>query len=377
MSKQLIRSSKPIFPKEDINQLLLDVREVLEDGQFRNGKNVNMFEKMVAQYVGVGNTVAFDSDSSAYETVLRYFGVEGGEVVVCTNSFVSVPNSVVSVGGKVVFADICENTLSMDPESLRQNISPKTRGVIVTHIAGFPNPDLKSILEICREHDLFLVEDATHAIGATVNGQKAGSFGDAAVFAFTPTKVLTTGEGGMLVSNNAELGEFAKRFSFYGSGVGKTNFIDLGRHMVLPEISAILGIYQLKRLEEFVARRNEIAKSYDEALEKIDVAQTVKCPAGYRSSYYKYPLILDGKLDKAEFTRMLFQDFGVETGNIFYPPCHLQAVYKKLGAFSYGNLLVAERVLSRTITLPMHVGLTDEDVEYVLDKVKFLACKLS
>jgi perosamine synthetase len=376
MSK-LIRSSRPIFPKEDINQLLLDVGEVLEDGQFRNGKNVSLFERMVAQYVGVKSAVAFDSDSSAYETVLRYFGVSGGEVVVCTNSFISVPNSVVSAGGKVVFADIGEETLSMDPESLMQNISANTRGVIVTHIAGFPNPDLKRIMEICKEHKLFLVEDATHAIGATVNGQKAGSFGDAAVFAFTPTKVLTTGEGGMLVTNNAELSEFAKRFSFYGSGVGKTNFVDLGRHMVLPEISAILGIYQLKRIEEFIARRNEIAESYNEALDKIGSVRTVKCPLGCRSSYYKYPLILDGKLDKYEFTKSLYQDFGVETGNIFYPPCHLQTVYKKLGAASYGSLLTSERVLFRTITLPMHVGLTDKDFDYVLDKVAFLARRVS
>jgi perosamine synthetase len=200
--------------------------------------------------------------------VLRYFGVEGSEVVVCTNSFVSVPNSVVAVGGKVVFADIRENTLSMDPESLRRNISPKTRGVIVTHIAGFPNPDLKEIVAVCKEHGLFLVEDATHAIGATFNGQMAGSFGDAAVFAFTPTKVMTTGEGGMLVSNNSELCEFAKRFSFSGSGAGKTNFVDLGRHMVLPEISAVLGICQLKRLEEFIARRNEIANATTKRLKK-------------------------------------------------------------------------------------------------------------
>ena len=232
---------------------------------------------MVAQYVGIKNAVAFDSDSSAYETVLRYFDVNGGEVVVCTNSFVSVPNSVVFAGGKVVFADIRAETLSMDPESLLQNISPNTRGVIVTHIAGFPNPDLKRIIEICREHRLFLIEDATHAIGATVNGQQAGTFGDAAVFAFTPTKVLTTGEGGMLVTNNAELSEFAKRYSFYGSGVGKTNFVDLGRHMVLPEISAILGIYQLKRIEEFIARRNKIAAVYNEAFDKISTMRTVKC----------------------------------------------------------------------------------------------------
>ena len=374
---KIIRSSKPIFPKEDLDQLMPEIRKVLEEGQFRNGKNVSIFEQIVAKYVGVKNAVAFDSDSSAYETILRYFDVNGGEVVVCTNSFISVPNSVVFAGGKVVFADIREETLSMNPESLLENISAKTRGVILTHIAGFPNPDLKKIIEICREHGLFLVEDATHAIGATVDGQQAGTFGDAAVFAFTPTKVLTTGEGGMLVTNNAALSEFAKRYSFYGSGVGKTNFVDLGRHMVLPEISAILGIYQVKRIEEFIARRNKIAAVYNEALDKIGTMRTVKCPSGWRSSYYKYPLILHEKLNKEEFTRLLLQDFGIETGNVFYPPCHLQTVYKKLGVASYGSLLTAEEVLSRTITLPMHVGLTDEDVDYVLHKVDFLNQKLS
>ena len=366
----LIRSSKPVFPKEDINPILQDIAKVIEEGQFRNGKKVKQFEEMVAKYVGVAGAVAFDSDSSAYETALHYFGVAGGEVVVCTNSFVSVPNSVVAVGGKVVFADIHADTLSMDPESLRQNLSPKTRGVIVTHISGFSNPNIEEIKSICKEHGLFLLEDATHAIGATVNGQKAGSFGDAAVFAFTPTKVMTTGEGGMLVSNNAELCEFAKRFSFYGSGGGKTNFVDLGRHMVLPEVSAVLGIYQLQRLDEFIDRRNVIAQKYDSVLAESDAFSTIKSPTGFRSSYYKYPLILDSKIDKAAFTKHLFEDFGVETGNIFYPPCHMQGVYKKLGAFTYADLKVAEQVLARTITLPMHVDLSNDDVDFVLDSVR-------
>jgi perosamine synthetase len=377
MSKELIRSSKPIFPQEDLNPILGDIRDVLESGQFRNGKNVAVFEMMVAQYVGVENAVAFDSDSSAYETVLRYFGAEDGEVVVCTNSFVSVPNSVVSVGGKVVFADIKADSLSMDPASLLKNISPRTKGVIVTHISGFPNPDLQTIQDICTERRLFLIEDATHSIGATVKGKKTGSFGDAGIFAFTPTKVLTTGEGGMLVSNNSELCEFSKKFSFYGSGSGKTNFVNLGRHMVLPEISAILGIYQLRRAEEFIARRNEIAKLYDDAFEEVEAVTTIKSPVGSRCSYYKYPLILSEKIDKAEFTRRLFEEFGVETGNIFYPPCHMQGVYKKLGAFSYDSLSTAERVLSRTITLPMHVGLSDADAQFVVEKVSLLVEKSS
>jgi perosamine synthetase len=370
---RLIRSSKPVFPAEDIDPILAQIREVIEQGQFRFAKNVPIFEQMVAQYIGIKNAVAFDSDSSAYETILRYFDVKGGEVVVCTNTFISVPNSVVFAGGKPVFADIRADTLSMDPDSLMKNITPKTRGIIVTHISGFPNPDLKKIVEICKEHQLFLIEDATHAIGATVNGQKAGTFGDAAVFAFTPTKVLTTGEGGMMITKNNELTEFAKRYSFYGSGLQKSTFANVGRHMVLPEISGILGIYQLKRLDEFIARRNQIAAFYDAAFSKIGSLQTVKCPSGWKSSYYKYPLILSDKINKAEFTRRLLQDYGIETGNVFYPPCHLQEVYQKLGVTSYGSLLTAEQVLARTITLPMHVGLTNEDVDYVVDKVTKLA----
>jgi dTDP-4-amino-4,6-dideoxygalactose transaminase len=369
----LIRSSKPVFPQEDIKRILQDIAEVLENGQFRFAENVKAFEDLAAKYLNVKGAVAFDSDSSAYETALRYFGAQEREVVVCTNSFISVPNSVVAVGAKPVFADIRSKSLSMDPESLKQNINPQTAGVIVTHISGFPNPDLQRIQAICRENSLFLIEDATHAIGATINGQKVGGFGDAAVYAFTPTKVITMGEGGMLSSNNTELCEFAKRFSFYGSGAGKTNFVDLGRHMVLPEISAILGIYQLRRLDEFIARRNEIAEQYNAAFDLHDAFSTVKSPVGFRSSYYKYPLIIDAKLDKASFTKHLIDDFGVETGNIFYPPCHMQGIYRKLGTCTYSDLSVAEEVLARTITLPMHVGLSDRDVAFVVESVKALA----
>jgi perosamine synthetase len=371
--RPLIRSSKPVFPPEDIRLILQDIAGVLEAGQFRNGKNLKLFEDTVASYTGVGGAVAFDSDSSAYETALRYFDVAGGEVVVCTNSFVSAPNSVVAAGGKVVFADIAADSLSMDLESLKQNISLNTKGVIVTHIAGFPNPHLKAIQQICKDKRLFLIEDATHAIGATVDDQKVGSFGDAAIYAFTPTKVITTGEGGMLVSNNLELCGFAERFRFYGSGTGKTNFVNLGRHMLLPELSALLGIYQLKRLDEFISRRNQIAEQYNAELEIPGSFTTIKCPEGFQSSYYKYPLILDSRVDKAAFTKRLFEDFGIETGNVFYPPCHMQGAYKKYGVSSYGGLSVAEQVLSRTITLPMHIGLSDDDVAYVIEKVKGLS----
>jgi perosamine synthetase len=368
MNDNLIRSSRPYFPKEDFNGIFADLAVILEDGRLRNGPNLKTFENMIAQYLGVKHSIALDSDSSALETALQYYNIKNREVVVCTNSFISIPNSVVYAGGEVVFADIKKDTLSMDPNDLKNKISQKTRGVIVTHIAGFPNPDLKEIQEICSQNHLFLIEDATHAIGATFNHQKIGSFGDAAVFAFTPTKVLTTGEGGMLVTNDSELAEYAKLYSYYGSGPGKTNFENLGRHMMMPEISAVLGVHQFKRVEEFLARRNQIADVYNSAFEQLGKVNIVKCPSGSRSSYYKYPLILNPETDKAPFIKALYTS-GVETGNVFYPPSHMQPVYKKRNVKGL-PLPVAEETLARTITLPMHAALSDSDVSAVVEAVK-------
>jgi len=362
MSEKIIRSSRPYFPKEDIDHLLVDIREALETGRLRNGKNLSEFERLFAEYIGVKNAIAFDSDGDALETALRFYGVEGREVVVCTNSFVSMPNSVVYAGGKVVFADIRAETLSMNPNSLRECITEKTVGVVVTHIAGFPNPDLKEIMEICDDRGLFLIEDATHAVGALYERKKVGTFGCAAVFAFTPTKVLTTGEGGMLVTNDAKLNEEARSFRFYGSGKGKTSFVNVGRHMMLPEVSAILGIYQLKRAEEFIAKRNEIADIYNKELGELDSLRTVQCASGSRCSYYKYPLTLSARVDKTKFTAKLDKEFGVETGNVFYPPCHMQAAYAgNEFAMRRVDLAVSEKTLAQTITLPMHVEMSLKD----------------
>ena len=368
--KRYIRSARPYFPEEDIDILLSDVRRALEEGRLRNGKNLQLFEHMFTEYIGVKDGVAFDSDGNALETALQYYNINDKEVIVCTNSFISIPNSVVYSGGRPVFADIKEDTLSMDPNSLLENISKNTCCVIVTHISGFPNPDLQTIREICEDNKLLLIEDATHAVGAKINGQKVGTFSDASIFAFTPTKVLTTGEGGFLATNDIKLSESARRLRYYGSGEGKTNFVNLGRHMMLPEISAILGIYQLKRVEEFIAKRNFIAEIYNEELSKIDSVKIIKCHPTNRCSYYKYPVILNDDIDKLKVTEILDREYGVETGTVFYPPCHLQPIYQNLKPNHFKRTLsVSERVLSKTITLPIHVAMNKKDALYVVESL--------
>ncbi len=168
----------------------------------------------------------------------------------------------------------------------------------------------------------------------------------------------------MLVTDNAEL---ARKYSYYGSGPGKTNFVNLGRHMMMPEISAILGIHQFKRIEEFITKRNEIADIYNKAFDEMIGVYRIKCPAGSRSSYYKYPLTLSSKVDKTKFVKSL-ENFEIETGNVFYPPCHQQAVYKLQGEEGLA-LPVSEKVLAQTVTMPMHVELSNADVLQVVESV--------
>ncbi|MGD6808998.1 MAG: DegT/DnrJ/EryC1/StrS family aminotransferase [Candidatus Bathyarchaeia archaeon] len=368
MADPFIRSSRPYFSKSDIEKILQEIKLVLMDGQLRNGKNLKLFQQKATDYLSIKNAIALDSDVSAFETALNYYQIKNKEVIVCTNSFISIPNSVLYAGGKVVFTDINKDTLAMDVKSLKQKISKNTCGVILTHIAGFPNPDLEEIKNVCNENGFFLIEDATHALGASVNGRKVGTFGDASVFAFTPTKVITTGEGGMLATNDDEMAEYAKLYSYYGSGPGKTNFERLGRHMLMPEISAIVGINQLSHADEFVKTRNQIAKAYNQAFAEIDGLSVIESPKGMYCSYYKYPLTLSKKLNKDLFAKNL-KTKGVETGTVFYPPCHMQPFYQKLNPDS-SHFSVAEDVLARTITLPMHSALSDVEVSTVIKSVQ-------
>lgn len=175
----------------------------------------------------------------------------------------------------------------------------------------------------------------------------------------------------MLVTNDPRLGEEARRFRYYGSGTGKGEFVKLGRHMMLPEVSAVLGVYQLKRAEEFIAKRNMLADIYNRELERLSFVKTVKCPSNSRCSYYKYPLILDHKVDRAKFTELLEKDSRVETGNVFYPPCHLQPAYQKMHAENDRNhLSVSEKILEQTITLPMHAAMNENDALYVVESAR-------
>lgn len=365
-----IPAARIYFPEEDRRQILKQIDEILTSGQLTLGKYTKEFEQRFAEYVGAKYAVAVNSGTSALEIILRALDIEGHSVIVPTNTFFATPVSVIHAGGKVIFADIINN-LCLDTESLKQSISEDTKAVIVVHIGGIIQPQITEIKQICKEHDLFLVEDAAHAHGSTLDGKKAGSFGIAGAFSFYPTKVMTSGEGGMITTDDENI--YNKALVFRDQG--KAGFYDnvhteMGYNWRMSEVHAAIGLSQFARLEEFITNRRRIARIYDRELKRINKLRPVEIPTEVKSNYYKYAAILDTGIDRASLKKELKEKHGVSlSGEVYELPCHLQPIFRKLYNFSGGEFPIAEDLCQRQICLPIFATMTEEEARYVIDSL--------
>jgi len=363
-----IPNARPFFNDEDIDDILNDIRNSLKSGMLTMGQNIDRFENQFAKYVGVRYAIALNSGTSALEVALRYFDVKNKEVIVPTNSFVASANAVIFAGGEPILCDIKKETLCIDPDDLRKRITPKTKGVIVVHLAGLIPPQMKELQDICSKNNLFLIEDAAHAPGAIFDNKKAGSLGDVGCFSFFPTKPMTTGEGGMITTNDSNLTDFAKSLRHHGKeGDVHTR---MGYNWRMSEIHAVLGIYQLKRLDEYIMKRNQIAKKYAEGLEKIKGINLISVPTNIVHSYWKYPIILTNGLEALALQKTLKNKYNIATGTLYYPPIHLQPFYIQRFSYKEGMLPSSEEILKKETCLPMFVGLSEKDIDHVIDSLK-------
>jgi len=359
-----VQSAFPSFDEKSISRILRDIELTLKSGVLTTGPHVKDFEGKFAEYVKAKHAVAVNSGTSNLEICLRYFKVKDREVIVPTNTFVATPNSVIFAGGRPVFADMREDTLCVDPEDVRRKISSRTAGVIVVHIAGLVCPQIKELAELCEDHNLFLLEDCAHAHGAMIDGKMAGTLSDAGCFSFYPTKVMTTGEGGMITTDHSGLAEAARCMRNHGQNSQRL-MVMLGHNWCMSEIAAILGKYQLEDLEKFVHKRNEIAVYYETALAKKEDISLFRTPANIRHSYYKYPVRLGDDVDREKLESALRIEYGIETGNVYDPPCHLHPFYKENFGTREGDLPISEKVLKKVLCLPMHIAMTKDSVRYV------------
>jgi perosamine synthetase len=367
-----IPPAKPWFPKEDLPKILTDIQGVLESGMLTLHKVTQEFEAEYAKYCKVKFAIAVNSGTSALEIPLRIMKIKpGDEVIVPTNTFIATPNSVIFANGKPIFADIEKETLCLDPEDLNERITAKTKGVMVVHIGGLITPKMKAIQEICEDNSLFLIEDAAHAQGSELNGQKAGTFGSMAGFSFYPTKVMTAAEGGVITTNSEDYTNLAKTLRDQGkSGFLSGEIVELGYNWRMSEVHAVIALHQLRRLEEFISNRIKIAEIYNKELSKVKEVKPLNIPENCRTNYYKYIAFIDKPFVYDDLKKKLKEEYTVSlAGGVYDLPCHLQPLYKRLYNYSEGMLPVAEEILPKHICLPIYADMTEQQAKYVIDSL--------
>ena len=283
-----------VFTSEQRREILARIDEQLQSGQLTLGKYGKAFEEGFAKAQGRAHPVAVNSGTSSIEIRLRVLGVKGREVIVPTDTFMATAFGVWHAGGQVRFADMDPATMGLSVRTAEKALTPKTAGVVAVHIGGVVSPEMPALADWCRKKGLWLFEDAAHAHGSTLNGKWAGTFGTAASFSFYPTKVMTSAEGGMIVTDDKALAEQCMLYRDQGKQSFTANVHDRqGYNWRMSEPHAIIGLSHFGRLPEMVEERRRIASWYDEALKGMAGIRPFAVPAGCASNYYKYVALLE------------------------------------------------------------------------------------
>jgi perosamine synthetase len=347
------------------------VLDVLDTGQLTHGPKTSEFEASFARYTRVPHAVAVNSCSSALHLVLLAAGIKG-KVIVPSFTFVASANAILTAGATPVFADICADTLTLDPAHVESLITPDTEAIMPVHFAGQPC-DLASLARIAERHALLLVEDSAQTLGGEFDGRKTGSFG-VGCFSFFPTKNVTTGEGGMVTTKDEALARRVRAFAHHGLVQDRPRSWPWERVAEVPgfnfrmsNVLAAIGVEQLKRLDQMNDARRRHAATLSAGLAAVPGLRTPEEAPRTRHVYQTYVIRVDERINRNELV-MALRGEGVEASVHFDPPLHVQPLYRAFGR----PLPVTEAACREVVSLPNYPGLTDEDCHRVIDAV--VAC---
>jgi len=352
------------FLPEDRAWIADRIQEVLASGQLTLGSYGKQFEESFARFCGVRHAVAVSSGTSSLEIILRALGVEGKDVLVPANTFFATAAAVVHAGATPVLVDMDPESFGVSPDELERRLTANTAAAVVVHIGGIVSRRMPELKELAARKGFQLVEDAAHAHGSSFSGTSAGAFGCAGSFSFYPTKVMTSAEGGMIVTDDARIAEEARIYRDQGKASFTQNaHTRMGYNWRMSEPHAIIGLRHLERLPAMIADRRKIAALYDRALAGFDNLTPVGPPPGGESNYYKYIAVLKDKRDRRAL-RAALSERGVNlAGEVYELPLHCQPVF---APYVRGPLPIAEDLCARHICLPVFSGMEAEDAEAVI-----------
>jgi perosamine synthetase len=357
-----------VFRPADRAEIAAAVADILASGSLTLGPYTGRFEAAFAAAHRAPHAVAASSGTAALTIALHAAGVSGRDVVVPANTFYATAAAVLQAGGRPVFADVELGTLALSRATAEAALTTGTAAVVHVHIGGMISPGITGVRALCHERGIALIEDAAHAHGSTLDGRFAGSFGVSGAFSFYPTKVVTSGEGGMLVTSSEHVAQEAKIYRDQGKGAFTANHhVRQGSAWRMSELHAVTGLVHLRRMEEFIGRRREVAAAYDKALAGLGGLTPLAEAPGCRGNVYKYIVLLPPGADRATVKRELAGRFGVRlSGEVYDMPLHQQPV---LAQYAGLPLPVAEEIARRHICLPVHSDMSDAEVEEVLTAI--------
>lgn len=359
--------TKPTIGEEEVDA----VKKVVKSGFLVKGKKVSEVEELLANRFGRKYVIMLSSGTASLNTALTVLGLgKGDEVITTPFTFVATANAINYVGAKVIFADINPETYNISPDEIEKKITKKTKAIIAVDLFGYP-ADYSEIKRMARKSRLYLIEDAAQAHGSMYKGKPAGSFGDMSVLSFYGSKIVTSGEGGAILTNSKS--HYEKIQAYQSHGISKNNhyhYLSVGYNFLPTDIQAAILVEQLKKLDEFVSLRNKAAGYYSKRLKGVEGIKLPVIENGRKHAFSCYTIGIRSGFGRRDDALKKLNDRGVGA-RVYYPiPLHLQLVFKKLGYnFKKGGFPNAELVSKEVISLPIFPTITKKEQDYVVEKL--------
>ena len=364
---------KIYWDEEDVKA----VTDVIKRGTYwATGPEIKEFEKKIADYIGTKYAVAFNSGTSALHAVLLAYDIrQGDEIIVPSFTFISTANAPLFVRAKPVFAEIEDRTYGLDPEDVKEKITKKTKVIMPVHYGGSPCLYIKELKEIAEDCNLLLIEDAAESLGAKIGNEMVGSFGDVTMFSFCQNKVVTTGEGGVILTDSKEIYKKLTLICSHGRVEGanyftssaQVDYVTLGYNFRMPTMIAALGLSQLKKIEEIIEMRRKNAKYYTSYLSKLEGIKLPVTPKDFFHVYQMYTIQVENELrDKL---KKYLGDKGIFS-KVYFDPIHLTKFYREKFDFKEGDLPITEEISKKVLTLPMYPTLKKEEMDYIIGWIR-------